>query len=254
MGATRSRSPHKRGGGSCQKGTDASLNTPPSKHPGTGRGSRVGDCHPERAIARAPQRNTQPQSDVGSSSSTGGAAGTLESAGSECVGVFVLNSSGEVIATNEDTSRTAACAVPPRALRSIKEVCAATIRRFVHRNQGPAGCAWSTEFSLGELLYRCRAFPLPLPSSGPLPDHTVFLLERVPTRREALSRLSAEFRLTRRELETVDLLARGLTNKEIANTMGLSSNTVKVFLHSVMVKLGISTRAGVIGTLVTRTG
>ena len=67
-------------------------------------------------------------------------------------------------------------------------------------------------------------------------------------------RLGAEFRLTGRERETVDLLARGLTNKEIALAMGLSCNTVKAFLRSLMAKLRITTRAGIVGSLVTHMG
>jgi DNA-binding CsgD family transcriptional regulator len=42
-------------------------------------------------------------------------------------------------------------------------------------------------------------------------------------------------------------LLRGLTSKEIAQEMSISPNTVKAFLHSVMTKMGVSTRAGLIG-------
>jgi DNA-binding CsgD family transcriptional regulator len=216
--------------GSGQRGPAVSFATPPAKHPEAVRGSP--SCDGQAARAREVNE-------------------TVERSAPESVAVFLLNSSGEVIAANEHTSGIAACPVPPKLLRSIKDVCAATIRRFVACNQSSAGCAWSTEFSLGDLMYRGRAFPLP---PDLFPAHTVFLLERVPTRREVLSRLCAEFRLTRRELETVELLARGLTNKEIAVTMGLSCNTVKTFLRSVMLKLRISTRAGVIGALVAHMG
>ena len=104
------------------------------------------------------------------------------------------------------------------------------------------------------MVYHCRAFPLPPPSCAALPGHTVILLDCVQTGEHASSRLCAEFRLTRRESETIDLLALGLTNKEIAQRMGLSCNTVKAFLRSVMAKLGISTRTGIMGALVARMG
>jgi DNA-binding CsgD family transcriptional regulator len=55
--------------------------------------------------------------------------------------------------------------------------------------------------------------------------------------------------LTPREQETVRLLANGFTNKEIAARMGVSVNTVKAFLRSVMLKLGVTTRAGIVGRL-----
>jgi DNA-binding NarL/FixJ family response regulator len=47
----------------------------------------------------------------------------------------------------------------------------------------------------------------------------------------------------------VTLLARGLTNKEIGARMGVSVNTVKAFIRSVMLKLGVTTRAGIVGCL-----
>jgi DNA-binding CsgD family transcriptional regulator len=58
-----------------------------------------------------------------------------------------------------------------------------------------------------------------------------------------------ERRLTPRERETVNLLAGGLTNKEISARMGVSVNTVKAFIRSVMLKLGVTTRPGIVGRL-----
>jgi DNA-binding CsgD family transcriptional regulator len=133
-------------------------------------------------------------------------------------------------------------------------MCTATISRLIEDNRPSDGRPWSATFQVGAVGYHCRAFPLPLPSCPPLPGHTVILLDCVQTGEHASSRLSAEFRLTRREGETIDLLALGLTNKEIAQQMGLSCNTVKAFLHSVTAKLGISTRTGIIGALLARMG
>jgi DNA-binding CsgD family transcriptional regulator len=59
-----------------------------------------------------------------------------------------------------------------------------------------------------------------------------------------------QFNLTPRELETVRFLVEGLTSKEIAERMNISPNTVKAFLRIVMVKMGVSTRSGVVGKVV----
>jgi DNA-binding CsgD family transcriptional regulator len=45
-------------------------------------------------------------------------------------------------------------------------------------------------------------------------------------------------------------LLQGLTSKEIAQRMGISPNTVKAFLRLVMVKMGVSTRSGIVGKIV----
>ena len=48
--------------------------------------------------------------------------------------------------------------------------------------------------------------------------------------------------LTRREQQLVELISRGLTNKEIALDLGLSEQTVKNHLHRVLRKVGVSDR------------
>ncbi|MGB7821682.1 MAG: helix-turn-helix transcriptional regulator, partial [Candidatus Sulfotelmatobacter sp.] len=78
----------------------------------------------------------------------------------------------------------------------------------------------------------------------------VLILERYSSRSAALSQLSQEFDLTVREQETVQLLLQGLTSKEIAARMDISPNTVKAFLRLVMVKMGVSTRSGIVGRIV----
>jgi DNA-binding NarL/FixJ family response regulator len=49
-------------------------------------------------------------------------------------------------------------------------------------------------------------------------------------------------RLTARELEVMQLLASGQTNKEIAQRMGVTEHTVKFHVNSILGKLGVATR------------
>jgi DNA-binding CsgD family transcriptional regulator len=55
--------------------------------------------------------------------------------------------------------------------------------------------------------------------------------------------------LTGREADVVRLLAEGQSNAEIATRLGISSRTVQRHLENVFEKLGVRTRAGVIGRL-----
>lgn len=48
--------------------------------------------------------------------------------------------------------------------------------------------------------------------------------------------------LTPRELEVAQLLARGLTNKEIAQRLAITDHTVKFHLNGILRKLGVSSR------------
>lgn len=48
--------------------------------------------------------------------------------------------------------------------------------------------------------------------------------------------------LTKREREVVTLVANGLTNRDVAERLGLSEHTVKNYLLAIFEKLGVSTR------------
>jgi len=48
---------------------------------------------------------------------------------------------------------------------------------------------------------------------------------------------------TQRELEVLSLLAHHLTNKEIAQELGISEKTVKTHVSNILAKLGVSSRA-----------
>ena len=55
-----------------------------------------------------------------------------------------------------------------------------------------------------------------------------------------------ELGLTRREQQLVQMISRGLTNKEIAGQLNLSEQTVKNHIHRMLRKLGASDRFGAV--------
>jgi two-component system nitrate/nitrite response regulator NarP len=48
--------------------------------------------------------------------------------------------------------------------------------------------------------------------------------------------------LSPREGEVASLVARGLSNKEVARELGISGGTVKIHMHSIFQKLGTKSR------------
>src|SRR5713226_7555781 len=60
--------------------------------------------------------------------------------------------------------------------------------------------------------------------------------------------------LSKRELEVVRSLAEGLTNREIAERLGLSQHTIKNYLFRVFDKLGVSNRLELLFMTLTRSG
>jgi DNA-binding NarL/FixJ family response regulator len=56
------------------------------------------------------------------------------------------------------------------------------------------------------------------------------------------SKLVESVRMTKREREVVELIAAGLSNKEIANKLQLSIYTIKSHVHNILEKMALNTR------------
>jgi len=78
----------------------------------------------------------------------------------------------------------------------------------------------------------------------PVPEEADVVVDEAAVRAEArLDRVeSGDEALTRRELSVLRLVAQGLSNKEIASELGISTHTVKYHLASLLAKLGVHSR------------
>lgn len=77
----------------------------------------------------------------------------------------------------------------------------------------------------------------------------LFILERICVNYANIPMIIRSWNLNRREREIVVLLLEGRCNKEIARALGLSLNTIKVYLKLLMGKLGASTRNEIVAIL-----
>jgi DNA-binding CsgD family transcriptional regulator len=108
----------------------------------------------------------------------------------------------------------------------------------------------------GRRRYSCRAFHLDAVAkdrAGGAPRFLV-VVERDGRDCADVVRWSDRFHLTSRERETVTLLLKGLSSKEIAAEMSITPSTVKTFLKLVMARTGTSTRAQIIAKVMERAG
>jgi DNA-binding CsgD family transcriptional regulator len=111
------------------------------------------------------------------------------------------------------------------------------------------------QFISGRRRYQCRAYLLDASGRGSsgagdgLQPRIVVLLERAFPQTPDITQWCESHQLTPRECETVRLLLRGLTSKEIAGQMGISPSTVKSFLKLIMTKVGVSSRTGIIAKI-----
>jgi DNA-binding CsgD family transcriptional regulator len=162
-------------------------------------------------------------------------------------GFLVLDSKLNPVACNQQVIKILAFPNLADQVKRMGVFLSDKIRVSLVNRQSKDSLEFVKEFRSGKRRYNCRIFQLDSPDKGAL---LVLVLERYASRTASLSQLSQEFDLTVREQETVQLLLQGLTSKEIAVRMNISPNTVKAFLRLVMVKMGVSTRSGIVGRIV----
>jgi DNA-binding CsgD family transcriptional regulator len=113
--------------------------------------------------------------------------------------------------------------------------------------KGDGSIRWNfaSEFVSGKRRYQIRAFTLKSRLGNTLGAAMAVLLQRN-RRRPANPSFAEKFHLTQRENEALELLMRGHATKQIASCMHISPNTAKAFLRSVMFKMGVSYRSGIL--------
>jgi DNA-binding CsgD family transcriptional regulator len=114
---------------------------------------------------------------------------------------------------------------------------------------GSSGCAsLLTYFQAGRREY--VAWACSLESHSGLPERLVALmLLRNSSTMELVTRVSAQYKLTDRERETLEAISQGLSSKEAAERMHISPNTVRTYLRLIMMKMSVGTRAGVLAKI-----
>lgn len=163
-------------------------------------------------------------------------------------GFILLNAELEPISSNAEALRILEYPGETRGRRAHSLLADKVVSSLITRRSPPD---FVREFTSGRRLYACRTFFLnPSAASRGSAPAVALLLERKSPGWLSLSEISDSYNLTRRERQTIELLVRGMTTKEIAVQMNVSPNTVKAFLRLVMIKLGVSTRSGIVGKVI----
>jgi DNA-binding CsgD family transcriptional regulator len=160
-------------------------------------------------------------------------------------GFIVVDGTGEPVYLNSAAQEILCYAksVPDMDLRRV-------IRRRVHSELNLRRRNGEKLFlSSGRRQYVCSVFPLEPFSRRVQNKMTGIVLTRSSQLAENVRRTCEQYKLTPREREAVLLLTQGLTSKEIARRMDISAHTVKAFLHLIMLKLGVTTRSGIVGKI-----
>lgn len=165
------------------------------------------------------------------------------------VGVLLLDSSLRPIAFNAEAIRVLSYPNQLANVRPADVFLAERIRESLLNREPSRESPLVKEFRSGRRRYVCRAFSVDSDSKGPARASIAVLLERAPVGLLPLSPVSEQFKLTRRERDALEHLLQGLSNKEIANRMSVSPNTVKAFLRLIMLKMEVSSRAAIVAKI-----
>ena len=100
----------------------------------------------------------------------------------------------------------------------------------------------------GKRKYVVKATALSGNSGSPGEKQYLFVMERAAASTN-LPMIFRKYKLSVREQEIVRLLLAGAANKEIADRLRLSENTIKGYMKLLMRKLGVNNRAGIVAAL-----
>ncbi|MGA7382839.1 MAG: helix-turn-helix transcriptional regulator [Terriglobales bacterium] len=166
-------------------------------------------------------------------------------------GLLVVDRSLNLVASNMEAIQILTFPSLPEKIPDLEGWLTKRIRGGLADRRSSGSLSFVEQFKSAKRTYHCHSVPLNLEGNARVRNHPalVLLLERSTNGAVKLTEICTRFGLTPRELETVKLLFEGLTSKEIAERMKISPNTVKAFLRLVMVKMGVSTRSGIIGKI-----
>ena len=161
-------------------------------------------------------------------------------------GLILLNSLLNPVFINREAAEILIYPRKPE-IKSHDSFLASKIRSLFFSEESAAMPAVFTTFQSGRRVYEGYAYRVNALAKGDSQISVAILLKRRSKGSTALFQASERFNLTARERQVLLYLSHGLTTKEIALGMEISPNTVKAFVHLIMIKMGVSTRSGIVG-------
>jgi DNA-binding CsgD family transcriptional regulator len=171
------------------------------------------------------------------------------SASKSAAGFLLLDSSLSPVGFNGEAIRILSYPDNVESLTSSEFLLTEAIRSRLITQPSPGESVFAEELRSGRRRYFCRAFLIDSHTKELCQPATAVLLERGPSGLVPLSQVCQQFNLTQREQEVLEYLLQGIRNKDIANKMNLSPNTVKAFLRLIMIKTGVSSRSAIVGKI-----
>jgi DNA-binding CsgD family transcriptional regulator len=167
------------------------------------------------------------------------------------VGFVLLDSALHPVLLNRSAAEILSYPLKPGAQRGQQSPLAERVRMVLVASQPGGGSPIVSEFRSGKRLYHCRTFRVDAQAKEYSQLSLAVLFERGSSGSLSMAQVAQKYHLTNREQQVLEFLLQGLTSKEIADRMSISTNTVKAFLRLIMIKMGVSTRSGILGKAIT---
>jgi DNA-binding CsgD family transcriptional regulator len=172
---------------------------------------------------------------------------TVLTAAESSEGFLLLDSSLNPLFVNSAAAEILSYPRKPEKQKKLDDFLVTKIRSTLFSERASRASSPVTTFQSGRRVYQCRSYRFNAFAKGEPGASLAVLLERSPRGPIPLVHVSEKFHLTNREQEVFQYLSDGRTTKEIALGMEISPNTVKAFLRVIMLKMGVSTRSGIVG-------
>jgi DNA-binding CsgD family transcriptional regulator len=157
------------------------------------------------------------------------------------LGLLIADASFNLTGANSEAIRALSYPHDPSKIRGIHRLVRKKLLIYLRNS------ATVREFQSGKRTYRFRRVPLDgLPGRD---GAFALILDRSSSELfivAALMEAASRFGLSTREQETVELVLRGLSSRDIAERMKISHHTVRTFLRMVMVKMDVASRSEIV--------
>jgi len=172
----------------------------------------------------------------------------------DSIGGFIIVDSRcrQILYSNQEAVRILVYPEPLPKITVLADSLGENLRKLLPKDHRSKAISGEIDFFSGRRHYICQFALLETGARGVSAPAVAVILERSQTVSPFLSLLAEQFQLTCRESESMELLCKGLSTKEIAAEMKISPNTAKAFLRLVMLKMGVQGRSGILGAILQR--
>jgi DNA-binding CsgD family transcriptional regulator len=167
------------------------------------------------------------------------------------VGFVLLDSTLHPVLLNRSAAEILSYPLKPGAQKGQHSPIAERVRIVLVASPPNGGSPIVSEFRSGKRLYHCHTFRVDAQIKEYSQLSLAVIFDRRSPASQSLRQAGQQYHLTIREQQVLEYLLQGLTSKEIADRMSISTNTVKAFLRLIMIKMDVSTRSGILGKAIT---